>query len=164
MDLLTQIFGSKHDLTVAQECARTVVIFVYGLAAVRITGRRVFGKWAALDIVVSIMVGSNLSRALTGSAPFAGTLAATAVLMVLHWLLAHAAARWRAVSRLVEGAPIELVRQGRHDARISTRQAVSMADLEEAMRQKGLERIEDVHRIVLEPSGKLNVLKAEGGG
>jgi uncharacterized membrane protein YcaP (DUF421 family) len=37
------------------------------LAIVRFVGRRVFGEWAALDIIVSIVVGSNLSRALTGS-------------------------------------------------------------------------------------------------
>ena len=56
---------------------------------------RVFGKWSALDIIVSIMVGSNLSRALTGSAPLVGTLAATTLLMALHWVLAQLAARDR---------------------------------------------------------------------
>jgi hypothetical protein len=39
-----------------------------------VAGRRVFGRWAALDIVVAIVVGSNLSRALTGAAQLGGTL------------------------------------------------------------------------------------------
>lgn len=56
-----------------------------GSPAVRIAGKRVFGKWAALDIIVSIMAGSNLSRALTGNAPLGGTLAATSLLMGLHY-------------------------------------------------------------------------------
>src|SRR3954454_16935665 len=83
------IFGSGSDLAWYQECARAAVIFVYGLALVRIAGRRIFGKWSALDIVVSIIIGSNLSRTLTGNAQLWGTLAATTLLVALHWVLAR---------------------------------------------------------------------------
>lgn len=72
MDALNTIFGQMKDLTTGQECGRAVLIFAYGFAMVRVLGRRVFGKWAALDIIISIIVGSNLSRALTGSAPLWG--------------------------------------------------------------------------------------------
>src|SRR3954471_16791648 len=106
------IFGSGSDLAWYQECARAAVIFVYGLALVRIAGRRVFGKWAALDIIVSIVVGSNLSRALTGGAALFGTLAATTLLMVLHWFLSHAAARSVRLSELLEGPAIGLAHDG----------------------------------------------------
>ena len=75
------VFGITPHITWTQECARAVVIFVYGFAIVRFVGRRVFGKWAALDIIVSVIVGSNLSRALTGSAELWGTLAATTLWM-----------------------------------------------------------------------------------
>ena len=80
------------------------MIFVFGLALVRLAGRRVFGKWAALDIVVSIIIGSNLSRALTGNAPLWGTLAGTALLMALHWLLAKRSCDRNAFRRSLRGA------------------------------------------------------------
>src|SRR5918911_703391 len=104
------VFGSDNHLAWWQECARAVVIFAYGLALVRLAGRRVFGKWAALDIIVSIVVGSNLSRALTGSAALWETLAATTLLMALHWALSHAAARSPRLSHLLEGRSIHLGR------------------------------------------------------
>src|SRR5436305_5487189 len=106
MEILNQVFGPTGHVSVAQECARAMLIVVYGWIAVRAVGRRVFGKWAALDIVVSIIIGSNLSRVLTGSAPLAGTLVATTLVLILHWLLAQAAARSRVMSRLLEGRPI----------------------------------------------------------
>ena len=81
---LTQIFGSTHAVAWWQECTRTVVVFCYGLAVVRLAGRRVFGKWSALDFIVSIIVGSSLSRAITGSAALGGTLASTTLIMLLH--------------------------------------------------------------------------------
>ena len=68
MNWAAAIFGVDAHLSWAQECARAVLVFAYGLLLVRVAGRRIFGKWSALDIIVSIVVGSNLSRALTGSA------------------------------------------------------------------------------------------------
>jgi len=132
---------------------------IYGLAIVRVAGRRVFGKWAALDIIVSVIVGSNLSRALTGQASLGGTLAATTVLMVLHWVLAQAAARSAWLAGILEGTPIELGRGGSLDPAAMRRHSVSDRDLDEAVRQSSVSDAENTSRIVLEPSGKINVLK-----
>jgi uncharacterized membrane protein YcaP (DUF421 family) len=156
---LEAIFGSKSNVTVLQECARAALVFTYGLLLVRLAGRRVFGRWSAIDIVVSIIVGSNLSRALTGNAPLAGTLAATTLLMLLHWLLAQAAARSPAMSRLFEGRARELGRGGRIDRRRGLRTAISDADIAEALRQAGVESAAETRLLVLEPSGKISVLK-----
>jgi uncharacterized membrane protein YcaP (DUF421 family) len=156
---LETIFGSKGDLGIAQECARAALVFAYGLLLVRIVGRRVFGRWSAIDIVVSIIVGSNLSRTLTGNAPLLGTLAATSLIMLLHWLLAQAAVRSQAMSRLFEGRARVLGRDGRLTGRRDLRVAISDADLQEALRQAGVERVEETRLLVLEPSGKISVLK-----
>jgi uncharacterized membrane protein YcaP (DUF421 family) len=94
------IFGPTGHISWWQECARAALIFAYGLALVRLAGRRVFGRWAALEIVVAIIVSSNLSRTLNGTAHLGGTLAATTLLMVLHWLLAQGVARSKRLSHL----------------------------------------------------------------
>src|ERR671938_371636 len=148
---LDNLFGVTGQVTWAQECTRAMLIFVYGLALVRLAGRRVFGKWAALDIIVSIVIGSNLSRALTGSAHLWGTLAATTLLMALHWILSHAAARSPWLSHLLEGRSIHLGKDGQMDERALARYAVSEADIQEALRSAGLEDTIGTRRIVLEP-------------
>ena len=159
MELLHELFGTVRAVTWWQECLRAVLIFAYGLALVRIAGRRAFARWSALDIVVSIIVGSNLSRALTGSAELWGTLLATTLLMALHLGLAYAAARWRNVSELVEGRSITLGAEGSVEPRSLTRHAVSDADLQQALHNAGVESSADTRLIVLEPSGKISVLK-----
>ena len=161
MDSLNAIFGPDQGISWEQECARAVLIFFYGLLLVRIAGRRVFGRWSAIDIVVSIIIGSNLSRALTGTAPLWGTLAATTLLMALHFALAHAVVRSRWLSRLVEGGPIRLAEGGKADEQAMRRQGVSLADLHEALRDKGLEHVDQTRLINLEPSGNVTVLKSE---
>lgn len=161
---LGDLFGTKGAVSPGQECLRALLIFAYGLVLVRVAGRRVFGKWAALDIVVSIIAGSNLSRALTGNAPLAGTLAATTLLMALHWVLARVAARSRRFSELVEGAPIELARAGETRPGSVWWGGISPHDLGEALRQSGVEDVTATRLVMLEPSGKITVLKAEQRG
>lgn len=154
---LETLFGTAPHVSAWQECARAVLIFAYGLLLVRLSGRRTFGKWSALDIVVSIMLGSSLSRALTGNAPLLGTMAASAVLVLLHWLLAQAAARSTRLARIFEGAAIQLGRGGQLDARACLRQSVSAADLHEALRQTGVQGVNETAGIILEPSGRITV-------
>ena len=159
MDWLSQVFGVEHMVSWSQECARAALIFVFGLLLVRVFGRRVFAKWAAIDIVVAIVVGSNLSRALTGSAPLWGTLAACVLLMLLHWLFARGAAVWPAFSSVIEGNPVELVTGGIVHAETMRANGVSPTDLDEAVRNASLDTPEKALKITLEPSGRITVVK-----
>ncbi len=160
MNWINNIFGGAAPIGWAQECARAALIFFYGLALVRLAGRRVFGKWAALDIIVSIVIGSNLSRTLTGNAPLFGTLAATTLLFALHWILAHAATRFAPLSTMLEGRAVILAEGGRARSGALHRNAITQADLEEALRGAGLNDLGQTRLLMLEPSGKITVLKA----
>ncbi|HEX2801138.1 MAG TPA: hypothetical protein VHN73_03640, partial [Phenylobacterium sp.] len=95
MELLRDWIGPDNgDGTTAQLCVRAVIPFVVGIAYIRIAGRRTFSQSAPLDIIIAIVVGSNLSRAMTGKALFWPALAATLLLVVLHRALAMATLRW----------------------------------------------------------------------
>lgn len=158
-----EIFGTTGDITWAQECARAVLVFAYGLVMLRLAGRRLFGHWAPLDITVAIVTGSTLSRTLTGSANLWGSLAATTLLVALHWVFARAAVRWKGVSRLVEGKAVHVGRDGSVDPKLLLRYGITAAALEQALRAAG---VQDVHRaevVVLEPSGRISVIAAKAG-
>ena len=161
---LIAIFGVKDHLGIAQECARAALIFCYGLVMLRLTGRRTFGHWSALDIVISIVVGSALARAMMGDAPLVGTLAAVAVLCLLHLLVAYAVAASKTLSRIIEGEPVILVRDGVLNGKARLWHTVSETDICEAMRSQqleGMEELDQVREMTMEVNGKLTVLKEE---
>ena len=162
--LLIGVFGVENHLSTGQEAARAVLIFGYGLALLRLSGPRMFGHWSALDFVITIMVGSALARAMTGGAPLLGTMAAAAVMALLHAGLAHWVAHSSRVAHVIEGRGAVLIDRGRidHDAR--KRNKISEADLREALRQEGIDgegHIENVKVMMLEPSGKISVVKVD---
>lgn len=158
------VFGIQNHLTIAQEAARAALIFTYGLLLLRLSGPRLFGHWSALDIVISIMVGSALARAMTGSAPLLGTMAAAAVMAFLHVMLAHWVARNQLVAHWVEGEAVTLVDHGRIDHAMRRHCKISESDLREALRQEGVDgeaHIGNVKTMALEPSGHLSVVKID---
>ena len=164
--LFIAVFGVQNHLTTPQEAARAVLIFSYGLALLRISGPRMFGHWSALDIVISIMVGSALARAMTGGAPLAGTMVAAAVMAVLHVTLGYGVARYQVLARIFEGKAVTLVDHGRIDHRARRRNKISEADLREALREHGIDgeaKIDNVKVMTLEPSGKLSIVKIDPG-
>jgi uncharacterized membrane protein YcaP (DUF421 family) len=140
-----------------QMSIRGVLVFLYGLVLVRLAGRRVFGKLAAFDIVLAIMVGSNLSRTLTANAPFLPTLAATAAIALAHGSITFLALHSRLVDRLVKGPSVPLVHEGEVDRRAMKRYGLSADDLEEAARSAGVFELDQVRAAMLESNGRISV-------
>ena len=157
---LAAIFGTaSNDVGPWQMTARAVVILIYGLAIVRLFGRRIFGRWSPLDVVLSVLIGSNLSRALTGNAPLVATLVATTLLIGLYWGIARLALHVGWVSWLVKGREIILIRDGEVDWDEMRRQNLGSRDLDEALHAEGCESVEHVRVARLERNGEINVIK-----
>jgi uncharacterized membrane protein YcaP (DUF421 family) len=156
---MDQLFGVMGQVSVPQECARAVLIFLFGLLLLRISGRRSFARWSALDIIISIIVGSALARAMTGNAPLFGTLAAVVLLMALHMVCAYFAARSDRFAWIVEGNAVVLGRDGALDHGARRRHLVSNCDMAEALRRENVDDVSATAKVVLEPSGRINVLK-----
>ncbi len=151
--------GSKGILW-WQMIIRAIFIFLYGFLLVRLVGVRPFGKQTPLEIVIAIVVGSNLSRALTGNARFLPTLAATAAIVLMFWLFEHVAARSHLAGRLLKGRAVRLMHEGALDEPAMRRHAVSRGDLEEAARSSGKPSLAGVSDAYLERSGKISTLKS----
>jgi uncharacterized membrane protein YcaP (DUF421 family) len=146
------------SITWWQMTIRAAVVFVFGLLLVRIFGQRAFGRQTVLDVILAIVIGSNLSRTMTASAPLWPTLAATTGLVLLYWVFNHMAARWHRLSWLVKGGVIQLAHDGRMDRKAMLRTGISEGDILEAMRRSGIENVEEVRSAYLERNGKISVL------
>jgi uncharacterized membrane protein YcaP (DUF421 family) len=99
MHWLRLLIGPDEAAQPWQMAVRAVILFAFGIACIRIAGRRTFSHASPLDIIVAIVVGSNLSRIMTGKADFLGGLAASLTIVVLHRLLAMATLRSSWLSR-----------------------------------------------------------------
>jgi len=159
MTWLTALVG-PDDGTAAtwQFCVRALLLLPYGILCIRIAGRRTFSNLTPLDIFVAVVVGSNISRAMTGKAPFLPALVATLLLVALHRLLAMATVHSNLLARFIKGRPVELIRDGKVDRAALRSNDLSNDDLIEGLRMEQAERIEDVALATFERGGKISVV------
>jgi uncharacterized membrane protein YcaP (DUF421 family) len=106
-----------------------------------------------------LIVGSNLSRAMTGKAPFWPALAATLLLVVLHRVFAILTIRWAWLAKVMKAEPVVLVRDGVEDRKAMLRHGIGDQDLREGLRLEQAEEPGEVRLATLENSGKISVIR-----
>jgi uncharacterized membrane protein YcaP (DUF421 family) len=159
MEFVRLLIGpDEGDANALQLSFRAVILLLFGIICIRISGRRTFSLRSPLDIIVATVVGSNLSRAMTGKAPFFAGLTATFVLVVLHRLLAWASLRSALVARVVKFGPLPLVTDGAVDAAAMRKEGISHEDLLEALRGEQIDDLASVRLANLEGGGKISVV------
>jgi uncharacterized membrane protein YcaP (DUF421 family) len=155
------LFGIGEDtLTWWQMSLRAIGVFFAALLIVRVGNQRVFGKNTAFDIILGVVFGSILSRAITGNSPFWPTLASALVLVLLHRGLAtiayHTSGRF---GDFLKGRPVQLVKNGelQHDA--LQKYSMTENDLMEALRTHSKHPdISTIETAYLERNGEISII------
>ena len=151
----------SKDMGVLQMGLRAAIVFVVTVAIVRLGKKRFLGRATAFDVILGIMLGSIVSRAVTGNAPLVPALGAAAVLMLMHWLFSAIALRWHGFGALVKGQPRLLVQDGRPRDDAMRASHMTEHDLWEDLRGKSVSSLAEVKEARLERSGQLSVIKAK---
>ena len=161
MDLLNEAFGlDAGSLGVVQVALRTVVVYAVALAFVRIGDKRFLGKNTAFDVVVGIMFGSVMSRAITDTSMFVSIMVSGGVMLAIHWLVAWVTFHSDKVGDLVKGRERRLVADG--EIKWDQMQAahITERDLMGGLRSAGnLDDLGPIGKAVLERSGEISVVK-----
>ena len=112
--LLLGLGIDSKEINAAQMGLRAVLVYVVTVLMVRLAKKRFMGRATAFDVILGIMLGSIVSRAVTGNAPFLPALVAAAALLVMHAMFSGIALRrhgqtavLRALSR-AERAPASI--------------------------------------------------------
>jgi len=137
---------------------RLTTTYLYLLAAVRATGKRTIGQLSIPDAAAAFIIGDMFDNVLWGKVETPRGLAAIGVVLLLHVLVVYAAYRWRSVARVVEGEPTTVVRAGHVVVEGMRREHMPEAELRFLLREKGVERIEEVELACQESHDHISVL------
>ncbi len=143
---------------VARVAASAVVVYVVALWIVRTGKKRFLGRNTVFDVLLAFVLGSVLARAINGGAPLLSTVVAGFALVGMHWLFGTIALRSRRFGHVVKGGTDQLVANGKMDEPVMRRHHITEADLLEAARLRGVDRIEDLEAAYFERNGSVSVV------
>lgn len=159
MELLYDLIGeSQNSIDWWQMAIRAFIVFILTLIMVRMGATRIFGRNSAFDIVMGVILGSVLSRAITGNSPFIPTIIAAAFLIILHMLFAFLSLENHKIGWLVKGKESCLIRDGKMQTDQMMRCQITENDLLESLRIKGKKDISLVKHAYLERSGEISII------
>jgi uncharacterized membrane protein YcaP (DUF421 family) len=148
-----------QQLELWQICLRAVIVYLAMIMFVRFGKKRFLSRATAFDAILVIVIGSTAARAITGNAPFFATLVAVWVLIAMHWVISYFTEGSPTLGSLVKGNTTVLVRNGRVDRQALKDAHMSPDDLDEDLREQGIDDPKKVKEARLERSGKLSVIK-----
>jgi uncharacterized membrane protein YcaP (DUF421 family) len=139
--------------------ARTAIVYVVLVIALRLFGKRAAGQLSTLNLVVLLIVANAVQNAMVGenTSLVAGLLAA-AVILGLDLAVNSVADRWKPLREWLDGVPTLLVEEGRLDAAVLRHEGVSERELGIALRQSGLLTAAEARFVYLEPNGAISVI------
>jgi uncharacterized membrane protein YcaP (DUF421 family) len=164
MELFQQLIGTDSDaLAWYQAVLRSLIVYIAALAMVRIGEKRFMGKNTAFDVILGVILGSVVSRAINSNDTILPTLLAGFVLVGLHWLMSVITFHSDSLGDLFKGSTRQLVNQGEILWDAMEKSHISRKDLMGQVRAAGsTEDLRSIEKAILERSGTISVIPASG--
>ncbi len=164
-DLFDFLFGphaTGQTITDVQMTTRAILMFFAALALLRLSGPRTFGGSAAFDLVVKIMLGSVLSRAVVAASSFTGTLLACLAFVLLHRVLAWGSFHYEWIDKIVKGQVFVLYEKGQVRSDQLRSLNLNEKDVLEGLHENGnIASLDKAETVYLERDGSISVVKKE---
>jgi uncharacterized membrane protein YcaP (DUF421 family) len=137
---------------------RGVIVYVFLLLLLRLTGKRQVGQLAPFDLVLLLVLSNAVQNSMNGGDnSLVGGLISAATLVVLNYAIGLSTDKNKKLEALVEGRPHVLIHNGRLFEDVLERSQMTHHELTAALRQAGCTCAEEVHSAILENNGSISV-------
>lgn len=140
----------------------SVAVYLFIVAAIRLFGKKELSQLSVVDLVFILLISNSVQNAMVGSnSTLSGGLVAAGALFITNYLFKLLLYRFPKLDKLVEGDTMLLIYKGKLIRRNVIKAKLTMNELQEAIREHGVSKIEEVDLAVLEVDGNISVLSGE---
>jgi len=137
---------------------RGVVVYVFLLVLLRLTGRRQVGQLAPFDLVLLLVLSNAVQNSMNGGDnSLVGGLISASTLVALNFAVGSLTYRSKRLEALIEGRPQLLIHNGTLFEEVLRSAKLTHHELNAALRRGGCACVDDVHSAVLENNGSISV-------
>lgn len=138
---------------------RSLSVYLFMLIGLRIFGKNQLSQLNAGDIILLLLISNAVQNAMVGQdTSLQGGLLAALVLFLANFGLKKIMFRSQEIKTWVEANPVILVKDGILDKNTLNKSEITIDELEESVREHGVESISEVKLAVLEVDGNISVV------
>jgi uncharacterized membrane protein YcaP (DUF421 family) len=139
---------------------RAVVLYLFLIFVMRVTGRRELSALAPVDLVLLIVLGDAIQQGLTqDDYSVTGAIIAVSALATMQVGSSYLSFKSKRARRVLEGDPIVIVEHGKVVTRNMERERMTVDDVCESMRLEQISRLEEVEWAIVESNGQISFIE-----
>jgi uncharacterized membrane protein YcaP (DUF421 family) len=137
---------------------RGVIVYVFLLIILRVSGKRQTGQLAPFDLVLLLVLSNAVQNSMNGgdNTVLGGIISAT-TLIALHYAVAFMTYKNKKLEAWVEGTPRTLIHNGVLNEDVMRSELLTRHELAAALRAAGCTEIEHVRVATLENNGQITI-------
>ncbi len=145
-------------LPILEKLARPIIVYLVLVILLRVFGKRELAQLNPFDLVVLLSLSNTVQNAMIGDDnSVSGGLIGAFGLLAINWLVARVLFRSARMTRLLEGRPSVLIKDGRILEKELERESLTREELLSVVHKQGFEDIHKVRTCHLEPNGTFYV-------
>jgi uncharacterized membrane protein YcaP (DUF421 family) len=142
---------------------RSVVLFLFVWIVSRGMGRKELAELSSFELILLIVMGDLIQQGVTGDdRSVTGAMLAVATFALLTIAFSYVSFRSKTVSRVTEGRPVIIVRDGRLFDEVIKVERLTEDEVKDAAREQGIGDLKKVRIGVLEADGKFSFIREDG--
>lgn len=138
---------------------RSVAVYLFMIIAVRLTGKKELSQLNTTDVILILLISNAVQNAMVGpDTSLVGGLCAAAILFALNFLLKKWLFKNARLRNVINQKPEILIHNGKIDFQTAGKLEITQDELEEAMREHGVESLKEVKLAVFEIDGNISII------
>jgi uncharacterized membrane protein YcaP (DUF421 family) len=138
---------------------RSVVVYLFMIVALRIFGKKELSQLNTADIILVLLISNSVQNAMVGAnTTLTGGITAAFALFVINYLFKKFISKIRFIGDLVNDKPEILIHDGKIEFKTLAVLGITSEELQEAMREHGVEYFKDVKLAMFEVDGNISII------
>ena len=141
---------------------RSAAVYLFMIIAIRVFGKKELSQLNTADIILILLISNSVQNAMVGSnSSLEGGLVAALVLFTINFILKKIMYNFEGVNNFIQQKPIILIHNGVVDFKALAKLEISSNELNEVIREHGVENTIDVNLAMLEVDGNISVISGD---
>lgn len=159
-DLGRMLFGTEPALFYLEIAVRTGIVYGYTLLLVRWIGSRSLAQLSIVEFLLVVALGSAVGDPLFyPEVPLLHAILAITLVVLINKLIDHVLLRSRRAQRILDGVPVEVIREARIRVDQAARRNTAPAEIFEQLRLRGIHNLGEVEVAYIEPNGEISLFR-----
>ena len=138
---------------------RSVSVYLFMVIALRVFGKKQLSQLNTADVILILLISNSVQNAMVGSnTSLYGGLVAALALFVVNFIFKKVMSKSNFIRELVQDTPEILIHNGKIEFNKIAKLGITNEELQEAMREHGVEYYKDVKLAMFEIDGSISII------